>query len=191
MRQIIGKAEQGKKRKRNQIIVGLILVGVMILSTLGYAFNDNSSENSKKIVYNGFKFENQQGLWVLNTGGIDFGFQYNPNEVERVNGVINPLNNYTGKPLYISCSNRNAEFEIYQNLDRFILRKQYACLVNSTCGDENLPIKTCEDNFILIEESEDNSSSIIQEQNCVFIKGNKEELVKITDEFLFKIIGVD
>lgn len=191
MRQIISKTEQGKKRKRNQIIVGIILVGVMLLSTLGYAFNDNSSKNSKKIVYNGFKFENQQGLWVLNKDGIDFGFQYNPNEVERVNGAINLLNNYAGKPLYISSSNRDAEFEIYQNLDRIILRKQYACLNNSKCGDENLPIKTCADNFIIIEESENNSSSIIQEQNCVFIKGSKEELVKITDEFLFKIIGVD
>ena len=64
---------------------------------------------------------------------------------------------------------------------------QIACLDSAKCP-ENLPIKTCEDNFIIIEEK--NKTAITQENKCIFIQGAKENLTKITDEFLFKVIGI-
>jgi hypothetical protein len=54
--------------------------------------------------------------------------------------------------------------------------------------EETLPIKTCEDNFIIIKEN--NFTNIIQEDNCVFIQGPSENLTMVSDEFLFHILGV-
>ena len=64
---------------------------------------------------------------------------------------------------------------------------QGACPENVTCA-EDIPTKTCEERFIIIQES--NETNIIQNESCVFITGKKEDLVKITDEFLYKAIGL-
>ena len=100
------------------------------------------------------------------------------------------LSNYYNKPLYISSENSEIANEIYKNLfyyNQIVQRIQNACLEGEGC-EGNLPIKNCEDNIIIFKESENNE--IIQEKNCVFIKGKKEDLVKLSDDFLFKIIGI-
>ena len=58
---------------------------------------------------------------------------------------------------------------------------------------ENLPVKTCQDNFIIIEDTSNSNepSGIEQKNNCVFIKENSNGLLGISDEFLFKILGVE
>ena len=107
------------------------------------------------------------------------------------------LENYYGKPLYLSSVNKESELEINSNLYSFIQRTQPACLEkNESMGSElfeeecgsDLPVKTCNDNFIIIVES--NKSIIEQKDNCVFISGPQENLTKITDEFLFNILGI-
>ncbi|MEK6945880.1 MAG: hypothetical protein AABW63_03740 [Nanoarchaeota archaeon] len=191
MRKIMSKEEEDKKKKRNQLIIGGILVFVMIASTVGYAFQsqDTTNTNSGKINYNNYEFLNQNNLWYTIIGSYQFAFAYNPTQVEKIDSQINLLSSYSAQPVYISSQSYDSESEIYRNLDSIVLRRQYACLENETCSDSSLPVKTCADNFIIIEES--NSSEIIQRQNCVFIKGKFEDLPKITDEFLFKILGIE
>ena len=63
-----------------------------------------------------------------------------------------------------------------------------ACLDGEECEDEERVTKTCEDNFIIIQEAE--TTSVMQEDNCVFIKGKLEDLAEITDGFLLNIIGI-
>jgi hypothetical protein len=190
MRKITTKSIEEKRKRRNSLIIGIVLVFVMFFSVLGYAFRGSEEpEEAGKVIYNGFEFRSSGGFWVLNIGDSQFFFKYSPEEVERINAVgLNPLPNYYQKPLYISSENQEAEYEIYRNLDRFVLRRQPACLYEAGC-EEELPIKTCADNFIIIREAP--LSNIVQEENCVFISGPQENLTKITDEFLFKIIGVD
>ena len=98
-----------------------------------------------------------------------------------------PHHSEGGEPLYLFSANQEASAEIYNNLYQIVQRMQPACLNEEEC-DENLPIKTCEDNFIIIEESEE--IEIKQENNCVFIRGPQDSLIKITDEFLFKVLGI-
>lgn len=188
MRKIISKYKESKRKKRNGIIIGLILVGVMLFSVLGYAFRGGGNDDIKKLNYNDFEFVEQNGFWFTNIENFQFAFKYNPQQVEEIDSELKYLDNYYNKPLYISSENSEAELEIYRNLfyqNQIVQRMQSACL--EEC-DENLPVKTCEDNFIIIKEN--NISEIIQEENCVFIKGREENLTKITDEFLFKILGI-
>ncbi len=192
MRKIISKYKEDKKKKRNGLIVGIILIGIMFLGIFSYAFGrgNNEEDNTKKIDYGGFEFVEQNGYWFTNIGNSQFVFRYNPEQVERIYSKLNLLDNYYGKTLYISSENSEAELEIYRNLlypNQIVQRIQSACLEEEEC-EGDLVKKTCEDNFIIIKEN--NVSEIIQEENCVFIKGEQENLTKITDEFLFKIIGI-
>lgn len=192
MRRIESKEQAEKRSKRNQLIVGGILIFVMLSSTLGYGFISKEEQNTgstKKIVYNGYEFVNQNDIWTLSLGQYIFGFKFNPKEVDQINSSINFLNNYVGKPLYISSESSEAEVEIYRNLDQVVLRRQYACLEGENCTNPEYPIKTCADNFIIIQENE--KSNITQIENCVFVKGKKENLTAMTDEFLFKILNVE
>ncbi|MEK6925796.1 MAG: hypothetical protein AABW50_00810 [Nanoarchaeota archaeon] len=189
VRRIISKEEEHKKKRRNQFIVGGVLVLLMVLSTLGYAFQGNPStqNTSEEVIYNGYKFVPQSGFWVLQMGDFLFRFSYNPQQTENILGEFKLVNNYAGKPLYISSEDGLAESEIYANLDQVILRRQYACLEGENCTG-GLPTKNCNDNFIIIKE--DDISGIVQENNCVFIYGPRDNLVQLTDSFIYKIIGV-
>jgi len=192
MRKIISKYEKRKKDRIKQLVVGGFLVFIMLFSILGYAFGafrGKENEDITKINYNGFEFTNQNGFWLLNLGDLNFIFKYNPNEVEKIYSELKYLDNYYNKPLYISSETNEAEFEIYKNLDQVVQRMQPACLEEECDDDENLAVKNCTDNFIIVKKS--NISEITQEDNCVFIYGSQENLTRITDEFLFKILGIE
>ena len=191
VRKIISKEEYEKKRKRNQLIVGFILIGVMVFGTLGYAFesnNDDASTSTNKIDYNGFEFVKQNDYWTTEIEGTEFIFKYNPEQVNGTNGKFNSLSKYSQKPLYIYSENEMASFEVVRNVQPFVQRVQKACFEQKNCGND-LPLKNCTNNFIIIKESE--SEKIEQKENCVFIEGKKEELTKLSDEFLFKILGIN
>jgi hypothetical protein len=203
MRRITNRQEEEKKKRKNQIILGIILVGVMLLSVLGYGFQreENSTGNNQNnlVKYNGFEFTNNGiGYWTLNLGNFQFIFKNNPNNVTSISSKVNLLDQYSGKPLYIQASNQEASYEISRNLNPVALRIQNACLDKTNITeirdiqldpcDESLPIKTCSDNFVIIQER--NISDIKQVGNCVFIMAHKEDILKNSDEFLFKVLGV-
>jgi len=189
MRRLVSKEEEERKRKRNQIIAGVVLAVVMILSTIGFAIQGNSSSSTDIIsenqtTYNGFTFINQNGLWTLE----NFIFRYNPNEVENISSGINKLSSYEGKPAYVYSEDSEAEAEIAVNIGQVAQRIQKACPKDENCT-EDIPVKTCSDNFIIIKESD--ISSIVQNNSCVLINGPKENLTLLADGFLFKTLGVN
>ena len=72
-------------------------------------------------------------------------------------------------------------------MNQVVERMQSACLNESECNGD-YPIKDCSNNFIIIREAEE--ERVFQNESCVYIQGEKEELIKLTDEFLYKIIGI-
>lgn len=191
MRKITSQQDTEKKNKRKQLLVGGILIFIMLISTLGYSFSRfaGGGSNSEQMNYRGYTFAKQNGLWNTQLNGLAFSFSSNPNEIINENSNVSlTLNNYQGQPLYVSSENPDAEYEIYRNLDSLILRRQSACLEGEKCSNKDFPVKTCDDNFIIIREA--NNTKISQKKNCVFIEGEREKLVNITDGFLFKIIGI-
>jgi len=184
MKRLVSKHEEEKRRKRNQIIVGVVLTVLMILGTVGFALQGNSgNEDQSKLTYNGFDFAYTNGLWVIG----NFAFKYNPRQVPDVGVDLKDATYYQGLPLYIYSENEDAEIEIYVNLRQIAERVQPACFEGLECS-EDLPVKTCTDNFIIIKES--NNSRISQEDNCVYIEGSGEETIKLADQFLFKILKI-
>ncbi len=191
MRKRLLSAKDKKSKDRfNQLLIGLVLIFIMFLSVLGYALSGNQDEKSDngKVVYNGLEFVNQNGYWTTSLENFQFNFKYNPNEVEVIESTLNYANSYYDKPLYIKSDDSSATSEIYINLNQIVQRMQNACIDEEGC-EGDLPIKDCNDNFIIIKEN--NLTSITQNESCVFINGPRENLTMIVDAFLFKILGIN
>jgi len=183
----IGSAEiERRKQKRNQLILGIILALVMFFSVIGYA-SQGATTNTKLIKYKGFEFIKQNNYWVLEKSGINFYFSSKPNELQDINTTLKPISNYVDEPLYIYSNDPEINTQIYLNFKKIATRIQPACLENQTCKGD-FPIKNCTKNFIIIQES--NETSIKQKQNCVYIKGEKQNLLKLIDIFLLKALGI-
>ena len=187
MRKIKSKYEYEKKRKRNNLILGGILIIVMFGSVFGIVVNSfGNKEDKSNVEYNGYGFYNQNGLWYSLSDNPQYIFKYLPNETGDSKESIKNINNYYNKPLYIYSEDYNSEAEVYNNLKQSVERMQPACFNEEKC-DGDYPIKSCSDNFIIIQKGPINLN---QSENCVYISGEDEELVKLTDEFLFKVIGI-
>ncbi len=191
MRRIEIPGDIQRRESRNKLIIGIILVGLMVASTAGFAFlnNDSTKTEITKQTYNSYDFVlNSNGLWQTNIQGYDFQFQYAPNETTDVELRGVELNAYSGKTLYFISENPEATSEIASNLEKFIPRMQNACRAGQECK-EDFPEKDCrEDNIIIIQEN--NETSLIAEDKCVTIAGPYSELVKLSDAFLYKILGI-
>jgi len=188
MRKIISQEEKSKKDRRNQFIIGIILVLVMLFSVLGYSFGTSEEEiqNLDTVYYGNYKFLKSNGIWKIDLYGKQLYFNNFPNETILTN-EINLLNSYQNLPLYIYSNNSNVDLELYRTLGQFVQRMQNACPANKTC-EQDFPIKNCENNFIIVQESSENN--IRQENKCVFVEGKKEDLLRMTDEFLFKVFSI-
>lgn len=190
MRKIITKREMEKRGKRKQFVVGIILVAIMVFSILGFAFFNVERTTTRKVKYNDFTFLlDEQGLWRTVVDGNDFSFRYLPNETLDIDVPFLGFRNYVNKPLYFVSENFEATSEIARNIQRFTLRMQEACLIGKNCTG-NLPEKNCtnRENIIIIGIS--NSTEILQDENCVFILGQNSELTRISDAFLYGILGI-
>lgn len=186
----MSREDKDKKTKRNQLIIGIILIGIMVFGTLGYAFSDKENTSSEKIEYNGVEFVKNNEYWNFNLNGDDFATKYNPEETENISFVsIYNLNNYANNPLYIVGDFNGANFEISRNLNRFVSRINPACL--SEYCKENYPIKNCSlDNIIIIREPAGEKENIYSQDKCVFITSSIENQTRYVDAFLFKILGI-
>ena len=192
MKRLTSKKNSNKKLKQRQTIMGIFLALIMLLSVLGFALqggfsNSNTNGNYEKKEYNGFEFAYINDFWAIG----NFGFRYFPDETPNISAELRDATYYSGLPLYIYSENKESEMEIIGNLGQIAERIQNACPEEEQFSDyceENSPIRNCSENFIIIKKSL--VTFLRQEENCVFIGGSEEELLKITDEFLFKILGI-
>jgi hypothetical protein len=191
MRKIVSKEETKRKEKRKNRIIGISLLAIMVLSVFGIVVDSigKTNEGSAKITYRGVDFFNQQERWFFVKNGVEYSITNSPENVTNISmNALNPIESYSGKPSYIYSLNKSLESEIYSNLRKISYRVQPGCLNETKC-EGDFPIKTCEDNFIVLEES--NETSITQEQNCVFIRATEQEMRKAIDAFFLKIIGIN
>ncbi len=192
MRKLTNPKDKDKKQRRNQLILGMFLVLTMMLSTFAIVIDSLQNKNQNSVKYNGYKFEASNGYWATTAGQYQFFFKLNPLETKNFsssfdNTTLKLVQNYIGKPLYLYSQDSYASQELAQNLKPFVERYQPACFEATNCP-QDIPIKDCTNNFIIYKIS--NSTSVRQQDNCVFIEGKQEDLVYLTDEFLFKILGI-
>jgi len=186
MRKIQTQAEIDRKKKKNQLLVGGVMIALLVMSTLGYSLMSGDSDGGDKSRVNeaGVDFIRQNGIWMTEIDGNVFGFQNLPSEVSNinVNTSIN-LEEYSGQPLYFVNPNEGIN-EVLTNIGNYIMRYQESCLANETC-DGDLPEKDCDSNLIIFEVG--NNTEVYQDESCVFIVG---DTLKATDAFLYKLLHI-
>ncbi len=186
LRQIKTQEQIDKKKRKDQIYIGGILIILMTVSTLGYSIiNRAGDKNSSTRTELGINFVRENGLWKMTKNGRVFAFQNLPSEVENVsiNGSFN-LAAYSNKPIYFIGTSQGMP-EILNNMAGYVLRYQQACVPNIACSG-NYPIKNCSSNLIIFKNGD--GTKVSQDNNCVYISGNS---VKGADAFLYKILGVN
>ena len=187
MRRLETQGEKEKKEHRLKTVIGVILGLIMLLGTAGYAFmgfGRNSDDSGTKVTYNGLDFYSAGDYWQLNTGQNVFYFSYLPNETRSVI-LGKTVQDYSGKSLYFIEDSVAAQ-EISRNLGAFADRMSFACFEGMNCSDDNLPVKNCSSNVIIIRES--NFSAITEEDNCVYIMSN--DSVRDADAFMYRLFGI-
>jgi len=166
MRKILSYEEREalqKKNKRNQILVGLALILLMLFSTVGFAFNFGvTGDVIEEVEFNGVEFvrDLNTGYWVFTVGGNEYFTVYSPEEVADIEFInYKTIQNFAGKPLYFIGDPGNGFAEIYRVLGSVAQRVGGACL-DESC-EEDYPIKDCsKDNIIIMEElSDDNDEN--------------------------------
>jgi hypothetical protein len=192
MKRIETKEVRERKKKRNQILIGVVMIILLVVSTAGFALlnRDVDSQNSGSEVreYNGIEFYRQQNLWVTEINGKALAFSYLPQEIEDVEiSLTHTVNNLIGKPLYLVNASSAKDIIGFNLMPEFAQRINEACLSTENCNESDYPIKDCfVDNIIVYRDNEE-ITKVYQENNCIIIEGDK---AKGTDRFLQRILGI-
>ena len=197
---------QKEKQKKNLIIMGIIMIGLMVFSTVGYAFFDGSFTESQKTKYKTYEFttngENWQTKIKISGSETIINSFYLPQDIENISmtGTL-LLSDFEGKTIYFVTNNtnreRNAVSKIYSDFEGYFTRSQLACALENenTTFCSNLPIKSCDDanqNSMIIQITEiTNSTAVIDyKNNCLTVSGDGADLLKTADRILFESYGI-
>jgi len=194
MKKILTREEREKKVKRNQLVIGILLIAIMVCGTLGYALTWGSdSEESQKIEHKGVEFIKSNEYWYFNIQGYDFMTKYNPQDIGDIYFLnYKTLQDYVQNPLYFVGNYPEPFYELGRNLEQFALRINDACLNEDDCSGD-FPVKNCsEDNVIVIQEIDSavEKESLSQDENCVFIKASLGNQTRYVDAYLFDLLGI-
>ncbi len=186
MRKIQTAEIQAGKARRKKIFVGVVLIFLMVVSTLGYSLmQGDGGEDSSKVEENGLVFYRQNGVWMTSIDGETFGFQYLPSEIANISvGGDYDLSMYTNQLLYYTSPSEGV-VEILNNVGRYVLRSQGACLNEIEC-EGDLPTKDCWSNVIVTEVG--NETKVYNNESCVYLVGDS---MKAADAFLYKLLKIN
>ncbi len=201
MRKIKTMADVERIQRRNNIILGVIMIFLLTASSVGYSLMSADEERKNSVSENGFDFVRDGGIWKLSIGGDSFGFVNLPSEVSDVDVNLSvEFGMYSGQPLYFVNPGEGAG-EVLNNFGNYVLRYQEACLQQDenelgnltsksnesevVCNGD-LPIKDCNSNLIIFEVG--NETRVYSEGKCVFIVG---DVLRGSDAFLYKILGIN
>ena len=56
MKRLMTQSQRERKEARGQLMIGLLLIGLMLFSTVGFAFGNNIDSGIEKIEYNSVDF---------------------------------------------------------------------------------------------------------------------------------------
>ncbi len=194
MRRIEAKTAKEKREKRKGAAIGIFLVVIMVLGTVGYGFlsRQEAGVKSNKETYKGTEFiMTEQGFWWAEISGYGFYFQHLPKEAENISVPFARFDEFSGKPLYfvLNDGSINAKSEIYRNLQAFTLRlPQDACLAGQECDNAELPEENCSSKIIIFNKG--NETIVERDENCIFISSPADDMTRAADAFLYRILGI-
>ena len=185
MRKIQTQANIDKKKRKDQIVIGVVMISLLVISTLGYSLVGRNNEEDSSVQDFGIEFFYENGFWKTVFDDNIFVFKNLPSEVSDIDVNISvSLGQYSGQVLYFVNPNAGAS-EILNNIGGYIVRYQEACINDDDGCNDDFPMKNCDSNLIIFENG--NSSKVYQNDSCVFIVGDP---LRATDAFLYKVLQI-
>ncbi len=190
LKRIESREEIEKRNARKQMAAGIILVAIMVISTAGYAIVDRTKEQA--ILYKGNKFLRAGSGWQLSNSFITTRFL--PSEVDEIQcNCISSAQEFADRQIYLVAftdSERIAADEVLRNLQ--FLRVQRACLQEeqNNTGCEELPLKSCDDDTLLIIKTVKNTTMVYEEGKCILIEAPSENLTMAADRLVFSLYKI-
>ncbi|MEM4330970.1 MAG: hypothetical protein QW273_03105 [Candidatus Pacearchaeota archaeon] len=179
MKPIETEEEKKRKEKKRQIVLTIFLIGVLVLSALGYSllYGDHYQDPSlKEVSLNGTNFIYNGKFWETHSKGKNYRFFSDPISFNSVN--VDSLEDWLsyGETLYLNSASLAEGFLLY-NLEDFISRYQLACLEGDECENEEYPIKSCNESNIVVYKYKYDSLRIRREGKCVYLEGGNIQLL--------------
>ena len=187
MRPIETQETRDKRKKRNQLAIGIVLIGLMVLSSAGYALINSFSGSDNQIT----NLEEKYGLvydgsfWTGNVQGNQVSFTLDPDVAKNISVNLEGLAiaRYSGQTVYVATNGDAFSFsQIATNLGYFTSGVREACF--GECG-LNLPEKTCNDTMILINTTY-LENKVYKRDNCIVVDGNSDA----TEAMLYLLLGI-
>jgi hypothetical protein len=177
-------ADVERARRRNNIILGVMMIFLLLASTAGYSLMSQDSEKDSNVNDYGFDFVKDGGIWMTEINGGIFKFQYLPSEISDIDVDSSlDLGDYSGKPLYFVNPNEGVG-EVLNNVGDYILRYQESCIKGGNC-EGDFPVKDCTSNLIIFDDG--NVTNVYQNGSCIYIVGDG---IKGADAFLYDALGI-
>lgn len=183
MRRIEIREELEKRRKRNTAIISISLLGLLVLSSLGFAFISGFGYKNNANNQNAQNDNSVNDKITINYGGQSFSLLSRYDDIKNIDVEINSKpEDYAGQILYADISNHGVFGEIASSLGKFTGGMQEACY--GKC-EKNLPEKNCTGNANLIVWNQSLENKVYQKDKCVFIEGD----IKAVDAFIYKLFS--
>lgn len=213
LKRLEAKEAREARQRKNQTIIGVFIVVIMVSSIAGYALWGSPETEKGQQNYNDYAFVKTENGWQtqLNIEGknIILNSLYLPQELENLTAKGKPLlGDFKGKEVYImaeSPKERQAASQLASALDSFALRLQLACSEQEADSEfcQDLPIKNCDNanmqtSIIVINEQEEKAenqtettkASVNYKNNCLVIEARNDELAKAAEKAIFMIFGI-
>lgn len=176
MRRILSEAEVERKRKRNAKIMSLVMLSILLLSSVGFAFSYYSTNDNGQV-----SEENSLGYGTIQVGENTIYLHYPLSDVMNVSiESQKTIEEYYGNNVYVSSEGSVVFQEIYSSIGNYASKVQEACYGNCSL---DLPEKDCTQNLIVWRDSGENR--IYEKEKCVFIDGD----LRAVDAFIYRLFG--
>ena len=166
----------------------------MILSTIGFSLNSMQTENTSKVKFNGYNFQQTDQGWITYKDNQQVMISQNPENLDFIASPISLQELNSADKVYFTF---NPEEEIQSPLAyfEFNLRPKLKSFIISCIKDSEqcsqLPLKTCKDasatdKVIQINLAE--TPSLTYEDNCLHIQGSDLEIQNLVDALILKLL---
>ncbi len=174
--------EKERRQKRNRQIGSIILLLILVLSTLGFAFLSGSPIDSGNSDNNNPEVEKLETDKIsFNYAGENFNLLSSYLDVKNVSiNFTKNIGDYANRIIYVDSKNDGISQELGLTIGKFAARMQKGCY--GKC-EENLPERNCTDDIIVWREFGENR--VYQNESCIFIDGD----MKTVDAFIYNLFG--
>ncbi|MBW2987940.1 hypothetical protein DRJ48_01590 [Candidatus Woesearchaeota archaeon] len=192
------------KRKHLWYLFSLLLIVAIVFGIRAYNIHKHQQELAERVrYYNNFRFEKMAGMWWTQwQRGKDLytiPFRFLPSEVENVT-VTGQLVNFSFGQLYITFNPYDTDLQFVALAASELgisLAKVFHVEIKSACTEpyQNVcppkPIVTCNNtnqSVIMLRVAE--NPKITLNKNCITFEGDKFDLVRVVDKFLYYLYGI-